>query len=207
MPLIVVHRVDLRHDGDAGMLCAQEQARAARFKVEHARRAFVVCRVALRALLAERVGAAPHEVMLVRTPHGKPQLTGGGVSFNVSHSGDVGLIAVAEGEHRLGVDVECVRPRDEIAGLAERFLHPAEAASVGGCTEGFFRWWTRKEAVVKAIGDGLSYPLDDFAIDVDAPGPAPVGGVEGLTVVPLDVGWGYEAALAADVPAEVLWGY
>lgn len=204
LPLVVVHRVDLRCDADAGGLSLSERARAARLKGD-ARRSFIACRVALRCLLAERVGAAPDEVILVATGRGKPRLPGGEVSFNVSHSGDIGLVALAEGEHRLGIDVQRTRERLDVVAFTERFLHPVEATAVAGRKAPFVRCWTRKEAVVKAIGDGLWHPLDSFAVDVDAQEPSRVLGLEGLIVVPLVVEPGYEAAVAVDEPATVVW--
>lgn len=204
-PTIVVHRVDLRQQPDGRLLDAGEQTRAARLQVKHARRSFIACRVALRCLLAERLGQAPQDVALALTARGKPQLPGGEWSFNISHSADVALIALAKGDLRLGIDVERVQEHTQVRGMAVRYFHPSEAAAVAGRRPAFFRCWTRKEAVVKAIGTGFATRLDSFAVDVDSEWPAPVRGVGGLTVVPLAVGGGYEAALATDVPAEVVW--
>jgi 4'-phosphopantetheinyl transferase len=202
--VIALHRVEL--SGAApDWLSADELERAGRFRVEHARRAFVACRSALRRVLGERLGVAPAALTFTLSAHGRPSVAGGRVSFNVSHSGEVGLIAVADGERRIGVDVEQVRTTTDIEALAERFFHPEEAAAIAGRRDAFFRCWTKKEAVVKAIGQGLSHPLETFVVDVDDDAPAPVAGVEGLTVAGLPVDVGYTAALAADGELEYAW--
>jgi phosphopantetheinyl transferase len=128
--------------------------------------------------------------------HGRPWAEG--VSFNVSHSGAIGLIAVAEAGRRVGIDIQQVRESTDFRALAARFFHPGEAAAIGDRRDAFFRCWTRKEAVVKALGLGLHHPLTSFVVDVDAEGPQPVEGVPGLWVTGLDVEAGYAAALAAD---------
>jgi 4'-phosphopantetheinyl transferase len=149
-------------------------------------------REAVRAELVRLLGGAE----LRFDERGRPWAEG--VSFNVSHSGSLGLIAIAEGAHRIGVDVEQVRPGPDVRALAGRFFHPEEAAAVGDDRAAFFRCWTRKEAVVKALGLGLAHPLKSFVVDVHAAGPRPVRGVDGLFVTGLAVDDGYVAALAAD---------
>jgi 4'-phosphopantetheinyl transferase len=202
--VIVVHRVELV-DAPADTLSPSERERAARYRVEPARRSFVAARVALRRVLGERLGLAPADVPLADGDLGRPGVAGGRVSFNVSHSGAIGLIAVADGERRVGVDVEQVRPDTDFPVLAERFFHPAEAAAIGDRRDAFFRCWTRKEAVVKALGLGLTHPLDGFVVDVDATEPHAVEGVAGLTVTGLPIDPGYAAGLAADAPLEYAW--
>jgi 4'-phosphopantetheinyl transferase len=125
---------------------------------------------------------------------GRPWLEG--VSFSVSHSGELGLIAIAEPGRRIGVDVEQLRPDRDVRALAERFFHPEEAAGIGDDRAAFYRCWTRKEAVVKALGLGLAHPLDSFVVDFEVPGPRPVRGVPGMSVKGLAVPEGYAAALA-----------
>ena len=153
-------------------------------------------RAAVRARLLEVLG----DVEILVDEHGRPWAPG--VSFNVSHSGAIGLIAVAEGDRRVGVDVEQVRPDTDFRALAARFFHPDEARAIGDRRDAFFRCWTRKEAVVKALGRGLAHPLDRFVVDVDATAPTCV---EGLCVVGLPAPDGYAAALAADPPARFVW--
>ena len=156
-------------------------------------------RPAVRAALLRLLGVTGLQV----DEHGRPWSPG--VSFNVSHSGTLGVIALAEGDRRIGVDVEQVRADTDVRALARRFFHPDEAAAIAGRRDAFFRCWTRKEAVVKALGRGLSHPLDSFAVDVDADGPAEVAGVGGLLVRSLETPPGYVAALASDPPLRFRW--
>lgn len=202
--MIALHRVELSAGGDE-WLSDDERERADRFRVEHARRAFVASRAALRRILGARLGVEPATLEFTLSAHGRPSLAGGRVSFNVSHSGELGLIAVADGERRIGVDVEQVRATSDFQALAARFFHPDEAAAIGARREAFFRCWTKKEAVVKAIGQGLSHPLETFVVDVDEDAPSPVAGIEGLTVAGLAVDDGYAAALAADGELAYAW--
>ena len=156
-------------------------------------------RPAVRAALLRLLGVDDLDV----DERGRPWSPG--VSFSVSHSGSLGLIAIAEGEQRIGVDVEQFRGRRDVRALADRFFHPDEAAAIGDDRAAFFRCWTRKEAVVKALGLGLAHPLDSFVVDFDATGPRPVRGVPGLSVTGLEVTSGYVAALAADDPVRFVW--
>ena len=147
-------------------------------------------RAAVRAELLRLLGVTELDV----DERGRPWLEG--VSFSVSHSGSLGLIAIAEGDRRIGVDVEQVRHDTDVRALAARFFHPEEAEAIGDRRDAFFRCWTRKEAVVKALGLGLAHPLGSFVVDFDADGPRPVRGVEGLVVDGLAIDDGYAAALA-----------
>ena len=202
--VIELHRVEAVAVSDAS-LSAEERERAARYRVEPARVAFVAVRVALRRVLGERLGVPAADVPLVLDRYGRPGVPGAQLSFNVSHSGAIGLIALADGQRRLGVDVEQVRAGTDVNGLAGRFFHPAETAAIGDRRDAFFRCWTRKEAVVKALGRGLSHPLDSFAVDVDADGPRPVEGLPGMLVGGLSIDAGYAAAVAADGTLDHVW--
>jgi 4'-phosphopantetheinyl transferase len=195
--VISLYRVPLT-DASTDSLSADELERASRYLVESARLAFVCVRSTLRTVLGDRLGIGPAEVRLDATAHGRPVVRGDSVSFSVSHSGAIGLIAVADGTRRLGVDVEEIRPETDSQALVTQFLHPQEVAQVGNSHEDFFRCWTRKEAVVKALGQGVSYALNSFAVDVDAEGPVAVAGLSDIWVAGLEVDTGYAAALAAD---------
>ena len=136
----------------------------------------------LRRILAARLGRDPD---IVRGPQGKPHLADDTVAFSVAHSGDRALIAVAA-SGPIGVDLEQHRPL-RAADLAGRFFTAREAAIVAADPDAFFRIWTRKEAMVKAEGGGLSLPLDTIEVSGDVPG---------WCFVDLDVGPGWSAALA-----------
>ena len=149
-------------------------------------------RAAVREALRRLIGDAEIRV----DEHGRPWAEG--VAFNVSHSGEVGLIAVAAAGRRVGIDVQQIRETTDFTALAARFFHPDEAAAIGDRRDAFFRCWTRKEAVVKALGLGLQHPLGSFVVDVDAQGPQPVEALSGMWVAGLDIDDGYAAAIAAD---------
>jgi 4'-phosphopantetheinyl transferase len=143
---------------------------------------------------------------LIVDEHGRPALVGPPhVSFNVSHSGSLGLIAVADGRRRLGVDIEQIRFDVDVASLAAAYLHPTEARAIGDHRDAFFRCWTLKEAVVKALGRGLPYGLDTWRVDPNISGPQMVDGVKGMCVTGLAVDAGYAAALAFDGRPDVTW--
>jgi 4'-phosphopantetheinyl transferase len=162
------------------ILSPDEQERAARFHFERDRARFVVARGSLRRILGRYLGLPPDAFRFLYSSHGKPYLAGDGraalLSFNVSHSGDWALCAVAGGR-RVGVDVEIIRA--DLAGetIAERFFSPREVAALRSLAPGeqvaaFFRCWTRKEAFLKARGEGLSLPLDRFDVSL-RPGEPP----------------------------------
>jgi len=155
------------------LLSAGERQRAARFRFERDRRRFVAARALLRELLAERLAARPETIELVYGKHGKPALARYDLQFNVSHSGDVAAYAFARG-CGIGIDVEEIRALPEAGAIAARMFSRSENDAYAALParekqQGFFNCWTRKEAVVKALGDGLSLPLDQFDVSL-APG-------------------------------------
>ena len=125
-------------------------------------------RDAVDRVLARYLGRAP---VYVAGPRGKPALEGGEIEFNVSHSGGLVALAVARGR-AVGVDIERITETPPRARIAEHFFAPAEVAALRALpadeqTEAFFRCWTRKEAYLKARGDGLSVELASFAVSLD----------------------------------------
>jgi 4'-phosphopantetheinyl transferase len=157
---------------EANVLSADEIARAGRFHFERERTHFTRCRSALRRLLAGYVAIPAAEIRFEYLTGGKPQLAAEqnprGLQFNVSHSANIALIVVGS-EHRLGVDIENIRTDIDTGSLAERFFSPRERAGLRALPDylrapGFFACWTRKEAFLKARGDGLSFPLADFSV-------------------------------------------
>lgn len=186
------------------LLDDDERARAARFHFDHHRRHFVVGRGFLRTLLGRYLDARPEEVCFSYGAYGKPLLDGAHresrLRFNASHSGDWAIYGFVL-EHEIGVDVEYVKPDFASEGIAERFFSTREVEALNGVAEeekpaAFFRCWTRKEAYIKAIGSGLSHPLDTFDVTL-APGePAALLNVKGWSLFDLDVAPGYAAALA-----------
>jgi 4'-phosphopantetheinyl transferase len=153
-------------------LSSDEKARATRFSFERDRNAFVVTRGVLRELLGRYTGRSAADVEFDYNLHGKPFLREISVDlpveFNISHSHGVALLGFAVGR-QLGIDVELVRPNRANDDVAERYFSPREVAELRALplslrVEGFFRCWTRKEAYIKARGEGLRIPLESFSV-------------------------------------------
>ena len=153
-------------------LSPDEIARANRFHFEKDRIHFTRCRSALRDLLAGYLAIPAADIRFEYLTSGKPQLAAeqnpSALQFNVSHSANMALIAIGS-EHRLGVDIEKIRGDVDTSALAERFFSLRERAGLQALPEhlrvpGFFACWTRKEAFLKATGEGLSFPLEDFSV-------------------------------------------
>ncbi|MDE2088958.1 MAG: 4'-phosphopantetheinyl transferase superfamily protein [Gammaproteobacteria bacterium] len=148
------------------LLDAPERQRALRYRFPEDRRRFIITRGVLRLLLGAYLGADPGALTFRYGRHGKPALAGppraSALRFNVAHSHELALIAVAQ-RRALGVDLEYLRPIDHEK-LAARVLGPRERAAFDALPEqarrrAFFDAWTRKEAFLKATGHGLSRPL------------------------------------------------
>ena len=166
-----------RIQGFLHTLAADERARAERFYFERDRDHFIVARGVLRAILGRYSSRAPEGLSFCYGAHGKPALAGhsgaDAIRFNVSHSGELALYAVAR-DREVGIDLERIRFDLAAAEIAERFFSQAEvemlrALPAEAQRDAFFRCWTRKEAYIKARGEGLSLPLDQFDVSL-APG-------------------------------------
>jgi 4'-phosphopantetheinyl transferase len=161
----------------AGSLAPDERARAERFVFPRDRRRFRVARAALRAILASYLDLAPSALAFDYGPRGKPRLVGAaGLDFNLAHSHELALCAVTPGQP-VGVDLEWLRPMADLLPLARTAFSAGEVAALLALPEAerlaaFFRGWTRKEAYIKARGDGLALPLDGFDVSL-APGQPP----------------------------------
>lgn len=160
------------HSGQ--LLSPNEVARAQRLTREVVRRRFVATRVALREILSQYLDREPAKIEFEYGAHGKPGLAAGmrkDVEFSVSHSADLAMIAVTRARE-VGIDLEVTARDLDYLGIARRFFAADEAQALegqseAGAREGFFRCWTRKEAFLKARGDGLSLPLEGFSVTVD----------------------------------------
>ncbi len=149
----------------------EERARAERFHFERDRRRFIAARAQLRMILARYVGIDPYALVFSYGSRGKPFLAQASkppLKFNLSHSGELALVAVTR-DRDIGVDLEEVRSFDDAGGLAERFFSPQENAVLRALPEtarleAFFCCWTLKEAYVKATGDGLALATDSFDV-------------------------------------------
>ncbi|MGH8264790.1 MAG: 4'-phosphopantetheinyl transferase family protein [Steroidobacteraceae bacterium] len=157
----------------AALLSRTERQRAERLRADRDRRRFIVARARLRQLLARRLGTRPESIDLVSGLRGKPALACNGLHFNVSHSEDIAVYAFSRGGE-VGVDVEAIRRLREADDIAARTFSRRENEAYAALEPhlkalGFFNCWTRKEALVKAVGHGLSMPLDDIEVTL-APG-------------------------------------
>ena|SRR5688572_29745559 len=150
------------------LLAPHEQERAAEFHSDNHRISFIVARGALRTLLGSYLDTSASAIHFEYACNGKPTLAGMPITFNVSHSGDLAVFAFTRG-CEIGIDVEQIRPIADMQSIAGRFFCPDEAAELNRIPAqerelAFFLCWTRKEAYLKAIGAGLSVPLNEFCV-------------------------------------------
>jgi len=159
------------------LLSPDEQARASRFHFERDAERFIVGRGVLRTILASYLDVPdPSQLALRVGEHGKPVLADGAVFFNLAHSGALGLLGIAR-DAEIGVDLELVRDFDDMPRVMRASFAPAEVEAIVALDSqyrvaAFYRCWTRKEAVLKALGSGLARPLDSFGVDVGERSPA-----------------------------------
>jgi 4'-phosphopantetheinyl transferase len=162
----------------AASLSLADREKADRFKTVLLRQRWTVARGALRHILARYARTEPGFLRFAEGPNGKPELCPPvqDLSFNLSHTQGLAFVAVAGGE-QIGIDAEIVRPGIDVENLSRRFFCRAEADEImalpyGSRCRAFFACWTRKEAILKAQGSGLSAPLDRFQVSVRHDGPA-----------------------------------
>ena len=154
-------------------LSPEERQRAERFHFARHRRRFTTARFFLRRLLSAYTGISAERLRFRYGPQGKPTLIDSKLHFNLSHSGELALLALNPSQP-LGVDVERLRPVTDALKIAQRFFSANEQEALLQTTENqrdeaFMRCWTRKEAYIKAIGGGLSIPLHSFDVTLDQP--------------------------------------
>jgi 4'-phosphopantetheinyl transferase len=155
------------------MLAADELARAARFHFDRDRNHFIVARALLRKLLAAYLDIGAGELQISYAEKGKPSLEKSGrgsLKFNVAHSHGLGIYAFSW-NREVGIDLEFIREDLADEKIAERFFSPSEIHSLRDLPaelrkQAFFNCWTRKEAYIKARGEGLSIPLDEFDVSL-----------------------------------------
>ena len=179
---------------NSSLLDGTEAARAACFLAEEDRHRFILAHAGMRRALGRWVGCHPAALSFGRKEGGKPFLIGAKMpGFNLSHAGTQALLAISA-DREIGVDIEKHDERVAIDAIAQNFFTPKEIAMLTSLPSerrlaGFFTCWTRKEAVVKAIGSGLQMPLDSFSVLASISG--------GLSLQDINVGEGYSAAVAA----------
>jgi len=204
---------DLRATDETLDWCTQilsdsERRNAGTLRAAVHRRRSVVSRALLRVLLSRYTGIEPQRLAIERGKHGKPHVNAGHcLEFNVAHSRDRVLYGFST--RPLGVDIEAIVRRTDLSSVATHFFSPSERHALGLLQPGkyeriFYRIWTAKEAYLKALGDGLTVPLDSFSVLLVADSSCAVVDDERAasgarwTVVSLDVDDPYVAALAVD---------
>jgi 4'-phosphopantetheinyl transferase len=182
---VLTARLDVASDAlreSAALLSAPERQQAQRLAFARDRRRFIVARARLRQLLGTRLGVRPATIELTSGPYGKPMLAprfrASDVRFNVSHSADLAVYAFAR-RREIGVDVEALRTIPDADRISARFFSAGEAAAYAALDPGarpvaFVNCWTRKEAFLKALGGGLSYPLDRVEVSLVPDAPATI---------------------------------
>jgi 4'-phosphopantetheinyl transferase len=204
-----VHMAEPETQKLLGLLSEDERARAERFHFARDRERFVVSHGVLRILLGRLLAQDPAGLRFSEGAKGKPALRdrASSLHFNMSHSGELAVYSFAHG-CEVGIDVEEIRLIPDLVQVAARFFSPAENVELMGLTPdqripAFFRCWTRKEAYIKATGDGLSAPLDEFRVSLLPGEPARImeirGSAEealGWCLQHLDWAEGYVSALA-----------
>ncbi|MBN3880764.1 MULTISPECIES: 4'-phosphopantetheinyl transferase HetI [unclassified Nostoc] len=189
----------------AATLSSDETARAERFYFQEHRQRFIAGRGILRTILGSYLGIQPLQVQFNYQQRGKPVLADkfadSGLEFNLSHSQGLGLCAV-NCTRPIGVDLEYIRPMSDIEALAKRFFLPREyemlrSLSPNQQQEIFFRYWTCKEAYLKATGDGLSQ-LEQVEVSLTPTEPAKLEITEDWSLFELVPANNYVAAVAVE---------
>jgi len=185
------------------LLSAPELVRARQYRLAADSDRSLLGAVLLRMAAARHLGIRPDEVAVDRTcgrcgvQHGRPQLPGNSLQASVSHSGEIVAVAITSAGP-VGVDVEAVRSID-FAAMTDRVCTPGERNHVHAAAD-FFIFWTRKEAVLKATGEGLLRPMTD--LEVAPPGSAPAllrlgaGAPPACQMSDISAGNGYQACVA-----------
>jgi 4'-phosphopantetheinyl transferase len=201
------------------LLSALERQRAGKYHFQRDHDHFAVARGGLRMILSRYINLPPAQICFSVNQYGKPavcyELGGNSLKFNVAHAGDVALYAFTL-RREIGIDIEHLTEDCLGLELAECFFSPAEASMLRGVapalrTVAFFDCWTRKEAYIKARGEGLSYPLNRFTVSLTPGHPASLlatdddpSEVSRWTLMDVFPGHKYRAALAVEGPLGVL---
>lgn len=152
------------------LLSEDEQKRSARFRFQKDRDHFVAARAILRTLLGQYLYTNPQDIHFSYAKQGKPFIKNQKLEFNLSHAGDWALLGFSL-DGPLGVDIELIRADMEFESVARHFFSPPEVSTLLHLNRydrpgAFFNCWTRKESFIKALGDGLSFPLDQFEVSL-----------------------------------------
>jgi 4'-phosphopantetheinyl transferase len=190
-------------------LSTEEKERAARFHFPADRDRFIAAHGCLRDVLARYLHCRPEQLRFTVNDYGKPALNDHKLEFNLSHSDDFALVAITR-EHKVGVDLERIRPGISSDVIAQQYFSKAEVAELENLALkqrefAFFLCWTRKEAYIKAQGLGLSLPLESFDVSLTPNEPALLRATHTdpqeaarWTLLSLEIDPRYAAAVAVD---------
>lgn len=192
------------------LLTDDERAKAQRFHFERHRRRQVVGRAALRTLLGDYLQCPPQSIGFAYNSHGKPRLAedGVGLSFNLSHTQEVMLAAFVLNSE-IGIDIESVQRDVDCMEIGQRWFSQLESRSLRALPENarrdaFFRAWSRKEAYIKARGEGISHPLQRFSVSLDTSEPRLIEHLDDARetqrwrTIDIDAGNEYRAAVVVE---------
>ncbi len=166
---------DEQNDPFTELLSIEEQQRADSFRFSRDRNRFIRTHSRLRELLSSYSGLSTKELRIAHNAYGKPYLVNPTAEqplfFNISHSKDLALFAFSH-HSELGIDVEYARDTVQCLELAKRFFSREEYQALADLSRDvlktqFYRYWTCKEAFIKAVGSGLSFPLDKFTVSIE----------------------------------------
>ena len=210
-----IWRVDLDMPDDrwqalTSLLSDNEHAKAQRFHFAKHRRRHTVSHAALRILLGQYLARPPRDIDFRHNAHGKPRLAGEGqrIKFNLSHTEDIMLAAFVL-DSEVGIDIEAVTRHVDYMGVGQRWFSALESHTLQSLPEqervdAFFRAWCRKEAYIKARGEGMSHPLQRFSVALDKHGPRLVEHLDDnretsrWTFIDIDVAKNYRATVVAE---------
>jgi 4'-phosphopantetheinyl transferase len=159
------------------LLSPDEKNRAQKFRFAGDRRNFIAARGILRAMIGKYLKINPAEISFLYNEFGKPRIANSNpLHFNISHSQNMAVFAFTK-RLNIGIDVEFVNPDVEVKEVAANFFSTNEVMNLLALPErqqtlGFFNCWTRKEAFIKAVGEGLSFPLNTFEVSLEPGKPA-----------------------------------
>lgn len=171
-PIHIIEQLDC-------LLSSDEKARAARYHFDYLQQSFIMARGILRILLAGYLNLQPAQIEFTYLRAGKPRLSENlkkSIFFNLSHSHELVLYAFSP-TRNVGIDIEHIRPIEDLRQISENNFSATENLELKTLpaekiSEGFFNCWTRKEAYIKAIGDGISFPLQQFDVSLKPGEPA-----------------------------------
>jgi len=192
-------------------LSVDERSRADRFHFPHDRRRYIVARATLRHLLGKQFNRSPQAIEFCYGEYGKPSVVSDDAGscnfhFNISHSGELALCALG-GSHRVGIDIEKLKPIQRLDGMIQRCLSKKELMQVENApdpTHAFLQLWTCKEAYLKAIGLGLSQSMQTVEVEITPPKfiRVPKDCAGGWQLHPIEVPETYVSALAIEGDVE-----